>query len=295
MKKQINSFNILIFLKGMLMGVSDLIPGISGGTIAFITGIYDRLMIAISNLFSKKSFEVLLLLLKFEFKKSFEKAKTLDLFFLVQLFFGIFFSIIVFSKVILYLYNSYLSYVLSFFLGLILASLSFLKKELPSKKDFYFHVLLSISIFIGIGISLLSSLSVSNPSFMYVIFSGFIAISALFLPGISGSYLLLLLGVYNYILLAVTMRNLEVIGAFGIGAILGAIFISKIISYLLKNFRSNTFTILFGLVIGTSYLFVKTIVFDVFAILFLLLGYLVVYLMEDISILSKIITKKKKN
>jgi len=292
MKKQNNSFNVLIFLKGMLMGVSDLIPGISGGTIAFITGIYDRLILAIHTVFSKKGIFVLFLFLSLNFKKGVRQAKKLDLFFLVQLFFGIFFSILVFSKLVLYLYESYLSYVLSFFLGLILASLLFLKKELPSKKNIPFFLFLFVSIAIGIFISIISSIQISTPSFFYIIFSGFIAVSALFLPGISGSYLLLLLGVYDYILTAVSTRNLEIIFYFGIGAILGVLFISRLISYLLKNHRSNTFTILFGLVIGTSYLFVRTIVFDIYVLLFLGLGFSIVYLMEDLSILSKFITKK---
>jgi putative membrane protein len=210
MKNNSDSF-FLVFLKGMAMGIADLIPGISGGTIAFIVGIYDRLMFAIHQLFSKKSKIFIGAFLTFDTKKIKKAIKEFDILFLGILFIGLFFSLFVFSNIILFLYSNYQSFLLSFFLGLIVASLFILKEELPKKRSLLFYLLFIISLSFGYVLSTFHSISISNPSLVYIMFSGFIAVSALFLPGISGSYLLLLLGVYDVILQAVVLRDLVIL------------------------------------------------------------------------------------
>jgi putative membrane protein len=293
MKNNSDSF-FLVFLKGMAMGIADLIPGISGGTIAFIVGIYDRLMFAIHQLFSKKSKIFIGAFLTFDTKKIKKAIKEFDILFLGILFIGLFFSLFVFSNIILFLYSNYQSFLLSFFLGLIVASLFILKEELPKKRSLLFYLLFIISLSFGYVLSTFHSISISNPSLVYIMFSGFIAVSALFLPGISGSYLLLLLGVYDVILQAVVLRDLVILGSFIVGALLGVYVISKIISYALRYFRAMSFTFLFGLVIGSLFLFVNVISITLFSILFFILGFVLVYFLDNFQKLEQVSIKKKK-
>ena len=228
-----------IFLKGMLMGICDLVPGISGGTIAFITGIYERLMNAIKG-FSPK-------LITSNFK---EEVKKLDLRFLIFLFLGIISSILLGARIIESLLENYYARTLSFFIGLIVAS-SFILFHNIKRHEVSEYLWGLMGLIIGFGLIFLSpnEMSISNA---YLFLGGLIAISAMFLPGISGSFILLIMGLYEPILsmLGEISLNIYSLGVFILGMIFGAFVISRIIAYLFKKDKNKTLYFLLGLVIG---------------------------------------------
>ncbi|MGM5485106.1 MAG: DUF368 domain-containing protein [Nanobdellota archaeon] len=211
-----------IFLKGLLMGACDIIPGISGGTIAFITGIYERLIRAVKDV------------LKFRFR---------DLGFLVTLFAGIAISILALSGLIERLLEGYFAYTISFFIGLIIASI------IPIYRKTRLNWYLLLGGLIGLSLSLLSPAE-SALGLGYIFLTGFIAISAMFLPGISGAFIMLMMGSYSYMISVIHSVDVKPLLTFILGALAGAYFISRLMSYLLKKYKRNTFNVLLGLLIG---------------------------------------------
>jgi putative membrane protein len=254
---------ILLFLKGMLMGVCDLIPGISGGTIAFITGIYSRLIEAVKS-FSPKLLKDILRYLAKRDKQNFsnlrEAIKKLDLVFLLTLLGGIGTSILLGSRLISYLLEYHFSLTISFFIGLILSSSVFIFTKIESHElqDIFFGV-------VGLGSGILLALLMPadiKVSYAYVFFGGFVSISAMFLPGISGAFILLIMGLYRFMIDEVlhnVIENLAYLAVFLIGAIFGAFSISRIISFLFRTARNKTLYFLTGLVIGALAIPVKKI------------------------------------
>ena len=220
------------------MGICDLIPGISGGTIAFITGIYERLINAI------KGFNFRLLV---DFKKEYKK---LDLGFLIVLFAGIIFSILLGSRIIENLLEDHYAKTISFFVGLILAS-SFVIYESIREHGFMNYLYCFAGFVIGVALVFLNPASISV-STGYLFVGGFFAIGAMFLPGISGSFILLIMGLYEPIIgmLRDISGNWQQLAVFILGMILGAFVISRIISYLFKVDKNKTLYFLLGLVIG---------------------------------------------
>jgi putative membrane protein len=218
------------FLKGFLMGTCDLIPGISGGTIAFITGIYEKLINEINNIL---------------------KFKKFDFLFIFTLAFGILGAIFSLSHAISYLLETYPYYLLSFFLGLIIASSKYIYDKIPHKNNLNVFIG-GIGFILGLIFVFFSPASISNPSVYYILFGGFLAITAMFLPGISGSFILLLLGLYKFVLDSVKNLDYQIIFIFGIGVLIGIIVISKLIKFLLEKDKSKTLFFLLGLVLGSS-------------------------------------------
>jgi len=265
-----------LFLKGILMGICDLIPGISGGTIAFITGIYSRLINAVKG-FSPK---LIIDLLKGDKKSFLEDIKKLDLGFLIILATGIFTSIFLGSRLVIFLLENYFVYTVSFFIGLILASSKSIydKIETHHTKNRLFGL---VGFIIGILFALIIPVNIA-PNLLYVFFGGFLAISAMFLPGISGAFILLILGLYEFMLnvLHDLLNNISVFIVFILGALLGMFSISRIISFLFKKDRCKTLYVLLGLVIGALSIPVRNVLLNgkwnilniITAFLFLLLG-----------------------
>jgi putative membrane protein len=238
---------IIIFGKGVLMGVCDLIPGVSGGTIAFITGIYDRLIDAVANITPKNYFNLVFSKSSEERKKLF---KELDILFLILLFSGIFSAIILGSKVISYLIDNFYVYIFTFFVGLILASGLFISNQIKVKKNM--NKLFGVFGFVcGILLLLFSPKEIVSPDYLLVVLSGFLAIFALFLPGISGSFILVILGMYEYVLNLV--KNLDLINLipFMIGAGLGVVVISRVVKLFFDFDKCKTLYFLLGLILGT--------------------------------------------
>ena len=231
----------ILFLKGMAMGISDLIPGISGGTIALLLGIYKDFISSLKSI-NYKSF---IYLVRLDFKKL---NNQLNLCFLLPVFFGILSSIFIFSSLISFLLLDYKVLLFSFFFGLIFfSSIRLISSLKPTSTLDFFTVF--VGLVIGLSFFFVSSLSTSNSIFS-IFLAGFIAISAMLLPGISGSYILLILGKYEFMLDSISSFNWINILIFSSGAITGILSFSKTIHYLLKNYYRSTIFFLSGLMMG---------------------------------------------
>ena len=231
----------ILFLKGMAMGISDLIPGISGGTIALLLGIYKDFISSLKSI-NYKSF---IYLVRLDFKKL---NNELNLCFLLPVFFGILSSIFIFSSLISFLLLDYKVLLFSFFFGLIFfSSIRLISSLKPTSTLDFFTVF--VGLVIGLSFFFVSSLSTSNSIFS-IFLAGFIAISAMLLPGISGSYILLILGKYEFMLDSISSFNWINILIFSLGAITGILSFSKMIHYLLKNYYRSTIFFLSGLMMG---------------------------------------------
>ena len=225
------------------MGAADVVPGVSGGTIAFITGIYEELLSTIKNFpIAVKD----LVKNRFNLKLFWKNANAN---FLLALFLGIGISIVSLAKLTIYMLAHYPVPMWSFFFGLVLASVWFVLREIKKWKITYF-ILLALGIVAGYLITILSP--AETPEALWFIFlSGSLAICAMILPGISGSFILLILGKYQYILTALTEANIPVILTFASGAIIGIILFSHFLSWLLKNYHAITVAFLGGVMFGS--------------------------------------------
>tara|TARA_B110000014_G_scaffold103175_1_gene70772 strand:+ start:113 stop:979 length:867 start_codon:yes stop_codon:yes gene_type:complete len=233
--------HLLLFLKGIAMGVSDLIPGISGGTVALLLGIYKNLIKSLKSVNKKTLFYFLTL----NYNKL---SHQLNFKFLIPVFFGIMTSIIFFSKIISFLITDHKILLFSFFFGLIFfSSLKIIYDLKPKSSKSYLIIILGFSF--GFFISLINPINTSD-SFLSIFLSGFIAISAMLLPGISGSYILLMIGKYEFMLESISNLYLENILIFSIGALLGILCFSKIIYWLLNKYYNTTIFFLSGLMLG---------------------------------------------
>ena len=232
---------LLLFLKGIAMGISDLIPGISGGTVALLLGIYKNLIKSLKSINKKTLFYFLTLNYN-------RLSHQLNFKFLIPVFFGIMTSIIFFSKIISFLITDHKILLFSFFFGLIFfSSLKIIYDLNPKSLKSYLIIILGFSF--GFFISLINPINTSD-SFLSIFLSGFIAISAMLLPGISGSYILLMIGKYEFMLESISNLYLENILIFSIGALFGILSFSKIIYWLLNKYYNTTIFFLSGLMLG---------------------------------------------
>lgn len=228
------------------MGSCDIMPGISGGTIALITGIYDKLISSISNI--KLLFLKPLLKGNFtEFKK--QLFEEVDFEFFIPLGLGIVIAVLVMAGIINFLLANYAAFTYSFFAGLILASVYVLYKQLNALniQTIIVSVIFAILGFIFVGLNPMQAAH----SLPVLFVSGFVAISAMLLPGISGSSLLLLLGQYEYMIGVLHRFSIIEIIVFVVGALAGFMVMSRIITYLLKNHKTITVAALIGIMIGS--------------------------------------------
>ncbi|PLX27951.1 DUF368 domain-containing protein [Candidatus Parcubacteria bacterium] len=237
---------LLLFAKGMAMGAADLVPGVSGGTVAFITGIYKNLMNAVKSI----NLKFFLQLLKFQIK---EALCTSHFRFLLTLVSGILFSIFVFANLISFLLQNQAIYTWSLFFGLILSSIFIIGEKI---KNIWGSGGLGLLIGSFIGFIIVNIIPTTTPEYLWFIFiSGIIAITAMILPGISGSFLLLLIGKYEFILNAaknpLQSENIIILVIFASGCLIGVITISRIIAKLFDKNYNLTLAILTGLIIGS--------------------------------------------
>jgi len=247
---------LIVILKGLAMGAADVVPGVSGGTIAFISGIYQELIDSINNI----NFSILKVFKKEGLKASWKKINGS---FLLALFVGIIISILTFSKVITHLLETHPILVWSFFFGLIIASIVLIWNETSNWKIVDILVLI-----IGIALSYYITIArpVSSPdSFWYLFLSGFIAIIAMILPGISGAFILLLMGSYETIIGTINQfrdgllifdtqvlgQAILKLGVFAIGAIIGLKSFSKVLHWMFNKHKNTTLTLLIGFMIGS--------------------------------------------
>jgi len=234
---------IKLFFKGVFMGIADAIPGISGGTIALLLGIYEELISTISGL----NFSLITKLKNNGFKSFWE---SLNGNFLITLVLGIVISLILFVKISANLLTSHPLYVWSFFLGLILATVYVIYKLIES-----WNLVNIISTLLMIAFSIIltsDSLNISDDTnLFYILICGIIASSAMILPGISGSLILVILGVYKILVEALDNLDVKIISSFIVGALIGVISFSKILKWLFNNYKSLAYSIMLGLVIGS--------------------------------------------
>lgn len=234
---------IFLFLKGMAMGAADVVPGVSGGTIAFISGIYEELLGSISSI----NFKTVSILKKEGIKAAWNSINGN---FLSVLLLGVAASVISLAKGISYLLETEPILLWSFFFGLVLASVIFIGKQI-TKWDFKTIILLVLGAGVAYYITILEPLVSDEASLFFYFISGALAICAMILPGISGSFILVLLGSYKMILEAIHSRDLQLIATVGAGVVVGLLSFSKVLKWLFSNFKNLTLAGLTGFIIGS--------------------------------------------
>ena len=275
---------IKLFFKGVFMGIADAIPGVSGGTIALLLGIYEELISTISGL----NFGLITKLKNNGFKSFWESINGNCL---ITLVLGIGISLILFVKISANLLTSHPMYVWSFFLGLILATVYVIYKLIES-----WNLVNIISTLLMIAFSIIltsDSLNISDDTnLFYILICGIIASSAMILPGISGSLILVILGVYKILVEALDNLDVKIISSFIVGAVIGLISFSKILKWLFKNYKSLAYSIMLGLVIGSiekiwpwnKSFSAELSNLDLFlSISLVILGFIIVFLLEKIK------------
>lgn len=232
----------MVTLKGMAMGAADVVPGVSGGTIAFISGIYEELINSINNI--KPS--LLLVWRKEGFKAFWQKLNGN---FLAALFSGIFISVFSLAKFLSWLLENEPVLLWSFFFGLVTASILLVGKEIKR-----WSAITVITLLIGAAIAYYITELPPNEnvdSIPYLFLSGALAVCAMILPGISGAFILVLLGSYKTILDVVHERDIKMIATVAAGAIVGLLSFARLLKWMFKNYRNITLAILTGFIIGS--------------------------------------------
>lgn len=247
--------HLLVTAKGLAMGAADVVPGVSGGTIAFISGIYEELIETIHN--------IDLGFFKIWKKEGFLTAwRQYNLSFLLALFSGVFISILSFAKLITWLLQDYPIMVWSFFFGLVVASIVYVGQQITNWR-------LSLIIMLVVASTLSYFITIADPvgspdSIWFLFLAGFVAIIAMILPGISGAFILLLLGAYTTVIGFVTQLTegittlngslfLAAFGkllVFGIGAIVGLKMFSRVLNWMFKHHKNMTLAVLTGFMVG---------------------------------------------
>ena len=294
--------NLMVAVKGACMGAADVIPGVSGGTIAFIMGIYDEFVGSLASI----NADAVRMLLKGQFKAFW---KHINGTFLLSLVIGIGFSVVMLAGLMQYLLEWHPIQTWAFFFGLIVASSIFILRGISGWR-WRDGLLLVFGVLLGATICTLSP--TQTPDALWFIFlSGAIAICAMILPGISGSFILLILGKYQFIMGCISDltsgvdfgRNLLILSVFLIGAIIGILSFSKLLHWLLARWQKETMLVLAGFIIGslvkvwpwsnTEALAQSEAAGSMFygqAILFALIGF---FLVTGIELAGKLIAKRK--
>ena len=233
---------LIVVIKGMGVGAANVIPGVSGGTIALLTGIFQRLIDGI------KSFNITAarLVFKGQFKAF---AEHTDLYFLIAVFLGAAVSIFSLARLLRFLFDHYPVFIWSYFFGLILASVFFVGKTIGR-----WNIPVILFFIIGTGIaSAITFLSpaTQNDAFLYLVLCGAVAICSMILPGLSGSFVLILMGNYELVVIdAVSTLNLQVLLPFAIGSAAGLVAFAHFLSWLFRKFRGETLATMTGFILG---------------------------------------------
>jgi putative membrane protein len=234
---------LVIGLKGMAMGAADVVPGVSGGTIAFISGIYEELLASISNV----NFKLLKTLKSDGIKAAWKQVNGS---FLLALFIGIFISIISLAKTIKWLLENEPVLLWSFFFGLVVASIIYIGKQVENW-NVKISILCILGVLFGYVITVIPPTNLGEVNYLLLIFAGAIASCAMILPGISGSYILLLIGVYPIVMTAITTKDYKIIGAIAVGVIVGLLSFSKLLKWLFTNYKNEMLIVLTGIMLGS--------------------------------------------
>lgn len=233
---------VFITLKGMAMGAADVVPGVSGGTIAFISGIYEELITSINNI----DLSLIKMLRKDGIKAVWNKVNGN---FLLALFVGIFISVLSLAKFLSWLLENEPILLWSFFFGLVVASIFMVGKEI-TRWNMGSIVILLLGAALAFFITELPA-SDNVDSLLYLFLSGALAICAMILPGISGAFILVLLGSYKTILDAVHERDFKIILTVGIGAIFGLLSFARLLKWMFNHYKNITLALLTGFILGS--------------------------------------------
>lgn len=236
-------YYFVLVLKGIGMGAANVIPGVSGGTVALITGIFEELIDSIKSF----NVEAIKLLVKGKFKAF---AEHVNLGFLIAIFFGVAISILSLAKILDFLFTQYPIFIWAYFFGLILASIYFVGRTVEK-----WNLSVIITFLVGTGIALSISFlkpATENDGFIYLILCGAVGVCSMILPGLSGSFVLILLGNYQLVFIdAVNNLSANILLPVLIGAALGLIAFSHMLSWIYKKYRNQTISALTGFILGS--------------------------------------------
>ncbi len=269
---------LIIFLKGIVMGAADIIPGVSGGTMALITGIYERLINAIGNI----SIQTLRHLVRRDKKAFWDGVRAVDPFFMITLIAGIGVAALIMSQIILFLLETYAVETYALFFGIILASSLLIFAEIK-RRGADIIAFLIVGFAIGFIIAGLNPTSLGH-SLPILFITGAIALCAMILPGISGAYITLLFNQYEYLLNAIHTIALPELIAYMTGGVIGLLAFSRTLQYLLRVHHAVMLAFLTGLMLGSTRMLVGIITkdggFGVSAVLFTIVGVALIGCME---------------
>ena len=235
--------HFILFLKGMAMGVANVIPGVSGGTIALITEIYEDLIHSLKSI----NIHAFKLIFNFKFK---EFVEYTNFYFLLSIFGGSIVSVFSIASLFKYLFEHYPIFIWAFFFGLILASIYFVGKRI-TKWSLWNVVILLLGASVAFSLSFISPTS-QNENLFYVFICGIIGISGMMLPGLSGSFILILMGNYQLLMVdAITDLNIVLLSVFLLGSIFGLISFSRVLSWVFKSYKDATLALLTGFIFGS--------------------------------------------
>ena len=229
---------LVLFLKGMAMGVADSVPGVSGGTIAVVSGIYEALINAL-----KQCHPLALKVLWQQGPRAF--WQQVHGAFLLTLLSGVLLSLVLMANTVLYLLSEYFVLMMAFFMGLVLASCWLLRAA--SGRWTLFKGCLFVAGFVLTALTAILNPLAGSTALIYIFFSGMIAICAMILPGISGAFILLLLGVYEYVLEALRSFQLDVIVVFALGCAVGLLSFAHLLSWTFRYYREQSYAFLIGM------------------------------------------------
>ena len=234
---------IALFLKGIGIGAANVIPGVSGGTIALITGIFEKLIHSI------KSFDIKAIKLLFAGKFK-EFSKHVNLNFLVAVFLGVILSILTLARILSYLFEHYPVYIWAYFFGLILASVYFVGKTIDKV-----NIPVAVTFIAGTGIAIFISMlnpATENRDIYYLFICGIVAVCSMILPGLSGSFVLILMGNYKLVFIhAVNNFDLKILVPVVLGAGFGLLAFSHLLSWIFQKFKNETIALLTGFILGS--------------------------------------------
>lgn len=234
--------DVATFLNGLAMGAANVIPGVSGGTIALITGIYERLI----NAIKRCDHNAIKLVLTGKIKQAWEYVDGRFLFLLLS---GVAISIVTLARLFEYLLEHHERMTMAFFFGLILLSIVYVAQRISAWTPSVWIALL-IGSGVAVGIALLAPAS-ENPAFVYVFICGVAAISSMILPGLSGSFVLIIMGNYSLVLSAINTANLSILLPLALGCGFGLIAFSHLLSWVFKHYENQTLAVMTGFVIGS--------------------------------------------
>lgn len=232
------------------MGIAETIPGISGSTIALFLGIYEKLILTLNNFLPNN----LLKIIKAKNNDRKKLIKKLNISFITFLMIGMVLSVFTFSHIMSYLFEFHKLALLTFFIGFILSSSIISGKKYFKKQNI---IPIGLGFLFGISLLLLSPKDLLSTSPISILISGIITITFGLLPGVSGSFMLLIIGKYEYILHAVKDFNLPTIFFFALGMIIGILIFIKLIKHILENHKSNLFSFFFAFILGSITILIK--------------------------------------